>query len=137
MSRAHRPEESNFPLSHFIPQLSWQVMTRERNELNTTSPLSAREVYQVLTDVALGKRIMMRSSIQSWNEIYHGLMPIEIEGWRLILFNDCDTLDYCEYCRSPDGRVGTLEVWQREGADPVELLSAWEQEQVERLLAEL
>lgn len=46
-------------------------------------------------------------------------------------------LDYCEYCRSPDGRVGTLELWQREGADPVELLSAWEREQLERLLAGL
>lgn len=80
---------------------------------------------------------MMRSAIQSWNEIYHGLIPIEIEGWLLILFNDCDTLDYCEYCRSPDGRVGTLELWQREGFDPVELLSAREREQLERLLAAL
>ncbi|WP_448118822.1 DUF7693 family protein [Pseudomonas serbica] len=105
--------------------------------MNTTSPLSAREVCQVLTDVVLGKRIMMRSTIQSWNEIYHGLMPVEIDGWQLILFNDCDTLDYCEYCRSPDGRVGTLELWQRDGADPVELLSAREREQLERLLAEL
>ena len=91
----------------------------------------------MLTDVALGKRIMMRSSIQSWDEIYHGLMPVEIESWRLTLFNDCDTLDYCEYCRSPDGRVGTLELWQRDGADPVELLSAWEREELERLLARL
>ncbi|MGA3797732.1 DUF7693 family protein [Pseudomonas fluorescens] len=105
--------------------------------MNTTSPLKAHEVCQVLTDVALGKRIMMRSSIQSWNEIYHGLMPVEIDGWRLTLFNDCDTLDYCEYCRSPDGRVGTFELWQRDGADPVELLSAWEREQLERLLAGL
>ncbi|WP_082930262.1 DUF7693 family protein [Pseudomonas silesiensis] len=47
------------------------------------------------------------------------------------------TLDYCEYCRSPDGRVGTLELWQRDGADPVELLSAWEREQLEQLLARL
>jgi hypothetical protein len=112
-------------------------MSRKRNELNTTSPLTAREVCQVLTEVALGKRIMMRSSIQSWNEIYHGLMPVEIDGWQLTLFNDCDTLDYCEYCRSPDGRVGTLELWQRDGADPVELMSAWEREQLERLLAAL
>ena len=52
--------------------------------------------------------------------------------WVLTLFNDYDTLDYCEYCRSPDGRVGTLELWQRDGADPVELLSAWEREQLER-----
>ncbi|VVP37279.1 hypothetical protein PS893_04669 [Pseudomonas fluorescens] len=111
-------------------------MTRVQNDLNTT-PLTAQEVSQVLTDVALGNLFMMRSSIQSWNEIYHGLMPIEIEGWRLTLFNDCDTLDYCEYCRSPDGRVGTLELWQRDGADPVELMSAREREQLERLLAGL
>jgi hypothetical protein len=112
-------------------------MTRTQNDLNTTSPLTAREVCQLLTEVTLGKRIMTRSSIQSWSEIYHGLMPVEIDGWRLTLFNDCDTLDYCEYCRSPDGRVGTLELWQRDGADPVELLSAWEREQLERLLAGL
>jgi hypothetical protein len=112
-------------------------MTPSENDLNTTSPLTAREVCQVLTDVAFGKRIMMRSSIQSWNEIYHGLMPVEIDGWRLTLFNDCDTLDYCEYCRSPDGRVGTLELWQRDGADPVELLNAWGREQLDRLLAGL
>jgi hypothetical protein len=94
----------------------------------------------VLTDVALSKRIIIRSSIPSWNEIYHGLMPVEIDGWQLTLFNDCDTLDYCEYCeycRSLDGRVGTLELWQRDGADPVELLSAKEREQLERLLAGL
>jgi hypothetical protein len=103
-------------------------MTRTQNDLSATSPLTAREVCQVLTDVALGKRIMTRSSIQSWSEIYHGLMSVEIDGWQLTLFNDCDTLDYCEYCRSPDGRVGTLELWQRNEADPVELLSAWERE---------
>jgi hypothetical protein len=105
--------------------------------LNTNSPLAALEVCRVLIDVALGKRIMMRSTIQSWNEIYHGLMHVEIDGWQLTLFNDCDTLDYCEYCRSPDGRVSTLELWQRDGTDPVELLSASEREQLERLLAAL
>jgi hypothetical protein len=113
-------------------------MTRAQNDLNTTSPLTAHEVCQVLTDVALGKRIMTRSSIQSWIEIYHGLMAVKIDGWRLTLFNDCDTLDYCEYCRSPDSRVGTLELWQRDGVDPVDLLSACEHEQqLELLLAAL
>jgi hypothetical protein len=105
--------------------------------LNTTSPLTAREVCQVLMDVPLGKRIMTRSSIHSWNEIYHGLMLVEIDGWQLTLFNDCDTLDYCEYCRSPDGRVGTLELWLRDGVDPVELMSSRERERLEQLLAAL
>jgi hypothetical protein len=113
------------PSSYVKPQLSYgQAMTRAQNDLNITSPLTAREAYQVLTDVLLGKRLMMRSSIQSWYEIYHGLMPVEIDGWQLTLFNDCDTLNYCEYCRSPDGRVGTLELWQRDGPDPVDRLSA-------------
>jgi hypothetical protein len=102
--------------------------------LNTNSPLTARDVYQVLKDVALGTRTMTRTSSQSWSEIYHGLMPVEIDGWHLTLFNDCDTLDYCEYCMSPDRRVGSLETWQRYGTDPVELLSAWEREQLECLL---
>ena len=62
--------------------------------MKTTSPLTAREVCQVLKDVALGKRIMMRSTIQSWNEIYHGLIPVQIDGW------------------------------QRDGADPIERLVA-------------
>ncbi len=112
-------------------------MTRAQIILNTTSSLPASEVGQVLSDVALSKRIMMRSSTQSWSEIYHGLMPVEIDGWQLILFNDCDTLDYCEYCRSPDGRIGTLELWLRDGADPVELSSTWERERLEWLLAGL
>lgn len=64
-------------------------------------------------------------------------MPIEIEGWRLTLFNDCDTLDYCEESRSADDRVGTFELWQRDGANPVDLLSVWEHEQLERMLAAL
>lgn len=55
-------------------------MTRAQNDLNTTSPLTTREVYQVLKDVALGKRFMTRSFIQSGSEIYHGLMPVEIES---------------------------------------------------------
>jgi hypothetical protein len=109
-------------------------MIHAETTLNTTSPLTARDVYQVLKDVALGTRTMTRTSSQSWNEIYHGLMPVEIDGWQLTLFNDCDTLDYCEYCRSPDGRIGALETWQRYGTDPVELLSGWEREQLERLL---
>ncbi|WP_420848685.1 DUF7693 family protein [Pseudomonas silesiensis] len=46
------------------------------------SPLTAREVCQVLSDVALGERIMTRGSIQSWSEIYHGLTPA-MEGCRI------------------------------------------------------
>ena len=56
-------------------------MTRKQNGLNTTPLLPAREVCQMLTDVVLGKLIKTRSSTQSWSEIYHGLMTVEIDGW--------------------------------------------------------
>jgi hypothetical protein len=108
-------------------------MTRTTT-LNTTSPLTARDVYQVLKDVVLGTRNMTRASDHSWSEIYHGLMPVEIDGWQLTLFNDGGTLGYCEDCRAPSGHVGSFETWQRYGTDPVELLSGWEREQLERLL---
>ncbi len=112
-------------------------MTRAQNDLNTTSPLTAREVYQILKDVALGTRVMTRGTTQSWSGICHGLVPVEIDGWQLMLFNDRDSLDYCEYCKSPGGRVGSLDTWQRYGTDPVELLSGWERTQLECLLAVL
>ncbi|VVP59111.1 hypothetical protein PS838_05989 [Pseudomonas fluorescens] len=92
-------------------------MTRKQHDLNTTSPLSALEVCQVLTEVAHGKRIMVRSSIQSRQEIYHGLLPVEIDGWQLTLFNDCDSLDYYEYSRSPDGICSTACVSRRVNLD--------------------
>lgn len=105
--------------------------------LNTKPALTARDVYQVLKDVALGTRIMRRTSSKSLSEIYNELMPVEIDGWRLTLFNDGGALGHCEDCRSPDGRVGTVVDWQRYGTDPVELLSGWEREQLERLLSAL
>lgn len=112
-------------------------MTLTQNHANTTSPLTARDVYQILKDVALGTRVMQKSSIQSGSEIHRGLVPVEVDGWQLMLFNDCGSLDYCELCKSPDGRVGSLETWRRYGTDPVELLSGWEREQLECLLAAL
>ena len=70
VSRAHRPEEAIAPIC-LTSQLSYgQAMNRTSNDLNTTYPLTALEDCQVLMDVAQGKRIMIRSSIQSWSEIY-------------------------------------------------------------------
>ena len=61
-------------------------------------------------------------------------MPVSTDGWVLTLFNDCDTT------ASTAGRLMAESArldWQRDGADPVELLSVWEREQLERLLARL
>ncbi|NWA24957.1 hypothetical protein HX870_29705 [Pseudomonas gingeri] len=101
----------------------------------SAQPLTARETYQVLRDIALGVRTMHRLGTQSWAEIYCGQMTVETDGWVITLYNDCDTLDYCDSCYSPDGRVYIFDSMQRFGTDPIELLSTWEYAQLEKLLS--
>ena len=101
------------------------------------SALDAREVYQLLKDVALGVRQMSNAGETSWNDLYCGNALVSIDGWKLSIYNDCGELDYCEECVSPDGRIGTFEAWSKFGIDPVELLSQWERGQLEAKLQEL
>ena len=98
-------------------------------------PLTAREAYQILRDIALGVRSMRRLGQQSWAEIYCGLMTVEADGWVLTFYNDCDTLDYCDSCYSPEGRAYLFDSLQSYSTDPVELLSTWECAQLEKLLS--
>jgi hypothetical protein len=96
----------------------------------STSTVSAREAYQLLKDIALGTRTVQVAA-----------SPIEIEGtlfradgWQITLLAHDGVLRGCLSCESPDGRTGSPENWQRFGTDPVSLLSAWEQAQIEALL---
>ncbi|WP_429581368.1 DUF7693 family protein [Pseudomonas frederiksbergensis] len=99
------------------------------------TPLTPREVYQILRDLALGARTMHRLGERTWTEIYCGLMTVEVDSWVLTFYNDCDTLEYCDSCYAPDGRAYIFDSSQRYGTDPVELLSTWEHQQLENLLS--
>jgi hypothetical protein len=96
--------------------------------------LSAREAYQLLKDIALGLRVMTRVGEQRWSTSHCGPMPIDVDGWRLTLFNEGGEPGYCVECTAPDGRSASVQRWGRHGTDPVQLLSRWEREQLERLL---
>ncbi|WP_372242361.1 hypothetical protein [Pseudomonas sp. ANT_J12] len=85
--------------------------------------------------MALGVRIMRRLGNQSWPEIYCGLTTVEADGWVITFYNDCDTLDYCDSCCSPDGRAYIFDSSQRYGTDPAVLLSTCELAQRESLLS--
>lgn len=99
--------------------------------------LSAKEVCQVLREVTLGQRAMVRVGNQTWDEVYGCHFVVDVEGWRITLYNDCDELDYCEECESPDGRRWAFEPGDRDGTDPVALLSSWEHQSLERMLKAL
>lgn len=103
----------------------------------SASSLTAREVCQVLRDIALGVRTMCRLGQQSWSEINSGSMTVDVDGWVITFYNDSGTLDYCDSCLSPDGCAYTLDSHQRYGTDPVQLLSTWEHAQLENLLSVL
>lgn len=115
--------------------------TRDENrshpEVMLQSELDAREVYQLLKDVALGIRKMTNAGETCWNQVYSGNATFNVDGWKVTLYNDCGELDYCDECVSPNGRVGTFETWSRFGTDPIQLLSQWERGQIEARLQEL
>ncbi|WP_420893652.1 DUF7693 family protein [Pseudomonas marginalis] len=104
---------------------------------NTAAALSAREVSQVLREAIFGRSVMSKVGQQSWAHIYSGHFQVDIDGWRMSIYNDCDHLDYCEQCVSPDGRRWLFDSGDRFGTDPVALLSTWEHQTLERMLKAL
>lgn len=101
----------------------------------SSTKLTTREVSQVLREVVLGRRTMAKISDQTWDEVYACHFLVDVEGWRIVLYNDCDELDYCEQAVSPDGQLWDFDPGYR--TDPVALLSAWEHQRLERLLKAL
>lgn len=101
---------------------------------NTAAELSAREVSQVLREAIFGRSVMSKAGHESWDEIYAGHFQINVDGWEISIYNDCDQLDYCEQCVSPEGRRWSFDSGNRFGTDPVALLSTWEHQTLERML---
>lgn len=79
--------------------------------------LTVREAYQVLRDIALGVHIMRRLGEKSWTEMNCGMMTVEVDGWVITFYNDCETLDYCDGCSSPDGPAYSFDSSQQFGTD--------------------
>ncbi len=97
--------------------------------------LTAREVFQVLREVVLGCRTMTKVGNQSWEQLYACHFEVDVEGWRITIYNDCDELDYCERCVNPDGQRWEFDPGDR--TDPIALLSTWEHQTLERMLKAL
>ncbi|KAA8556367.1 Adenosylcobalamin/alpha-ribazole phosphatase [Pseudomonas marginalis] len=104
---------------------------------NTSAQLSAREICQVLREAIFGRSVMSKVGQQSWAHIYSGHFQVDVDGWRISIYSDCDQLDYCEQCVSPDGRRWSFDSGDRFGTDPIALLSTWEHRTLERMLKEL
>ncbi|WP_440480698.1 DUF7693 family protein [Pseudomonas xanthosomatis] len=97
--------------------------------------LTARDVCQVLREAVFGRRTMTKIGSQSWEQVYACHFEVDIEGWRITIYNDCDELDCCERCVSPEGDCWEFDPGDR--TDPVALLSTWEHQSLERMLKTL
>ena len=112
-------------------------MIVDESNTNALSALSAREVGQVLREVIFERRAMTKVHAHTWDEVYAWHFVVDVEGWRITIYNDCDELDYCEECVSPDGRRWRLDAGDRYGTDPIAMLSTWEHQTLQRLLKSL
>ncbi len=110
-------------------------MNTENQHDKPLGVLTAREVCQVLREVVLGRRTMNKVGSLSWAQLYACHFEIDVEGWRITIYNDCDELDYSERCVSPDGRRWDFDSGDR--TDPISLLSTWEHQTLERMLKAL
>ncbi len=103
----------------------------------TSRTLTPREAYQILRDIAQGTRPLRRLTEQTWLEIDCGLMTVEVDGWVFTLHNDGGRLSHCDRCYNPEGDAYLYDSAHPYGTNPVEFMSQWEMQQVERMLREL
>jgi probable phosphoglycerate mutase len=113
------------------------LMTAEHPSIPAALRLTAREVSQVLREVIFERSSVTRACSQTWDEIYAGHFQVDIGGWFISIYNDCDELDYCEECVAPDGRRWAFDSGDRFGTDPIALLSTWELVTLEQILKKL
>ena len=73
---------------------------------------------------------MTKVSQASWDEIYVGHFVVDVEGWLISIYNDCDELDYCEAAIAPDGRSEVFLAWESTSQEPVRLLKNSERQVV-------
>jgi hypothetical protein len=107
-------------------------MTEHSRHDLPSGALTARDVSEVLRDAVFGRRTMTKIGSQSWEQLYACHFEVDVDGWRITIYNDCDELDYSERCVSPDGQRWHFDLGDR--TDPVALLSTWEHQTLERML---
>lgn len=68
---------------------------------------------------------------------FTGHFQINVDGWEITIYNDCDQLEYCEQGVSPESRCWSFDSRSRYGTDPIALLSTWEHQTLDQLLKPL
>jgi hypothetical protein len=99
-----------------------------------SAKLSGIEVVEQLRRALRGEVAIALADNRGWNDTYAGDCAFHVSDWRIVFFNDCDELDYCDCATSPDGRTGDFDCWWDESTEPVALLTDSERCSLESML---
>jgi len=77
-----------------------------------TAKISKEEVAQVLRKVLSGEvRLKLSDPKKTWDGSFAGNVGFCVDGWTIVIFNDCDEIDYIDNVVSPDGRSSEFGDW--------------------------
>jgi hypothetical protein len=85
---------------------------------------------------ALRREVKIFTVGGSWTEIYASNVDVRIDGCKLVIFNDCNQVDYVDHAIAPDGREADFDDWWFAHEEPVDLLTDQEQTRLETLMEE-
>lgn len=106
-------------------------MKKREKYCATETQVSGHEVADLLRRVGRGEvAVKLADFGWPWNRVYAGNVEFAIAGYRVVIFNDCDELDYVDSVITPDDRTGDFEDWYRNGEEPVSLLTEAEKQAV-------
>jgi len=85
--------------------------------------ISAQEIAELFRKAIRGESKVVVVGC-SWNEAYCGDVKVRIDGYDLVIFNDCDEIDYVDNATAPDGRTCDFESWFEDGIEPIACLTS-------------
>jgi len=71
---------------------------------------------------------------KTWKEVYAGEVRFRMGGYEMVIYNDCNELDYVDSATAADGREGDFDDWWNSGTEPVTLLTDHERRRLEDFL---
>ena len=79
--------------------------------------ISHAAALDVLRRIATGAiTLRLEKPEWTWEKVYAGHVTYEADGWKIVVFNNCDEFDYIEYMRTPTGQEGDFHGFRENGA---------------------
>lgn len=94
--------------------------------------LTALEVAEILRKGISGELpVRLGCSSRTWDGTFAGDVEFLFGDWHIVIFNDCDEVDYVDSATAPDGRK--WDIYQYDGADSSEPIEGLTRDEVAAL----